>query len=260
MSSLFNHPIYLIAFYTIREIRRQKIFYFLLSVAIFLIVSGFVLGSISLNEKARLSINFSLVACQVSCILIAVFFAVQLIGYELESQSIEMLLTKPISRSGLVIGRLLGLVITLIGVLCTLTSIVAIIMIFYGREPSVELFVAMWGIFLEALLLINITFFFSMIFSPFLTYGYCFLTFIIGHSVNELTSLLISNKDNYFETAFLLIAHVLPDLEKTNWRTQVLYQDSIPNYEIVWNTTYMLLWTLCFLILSVICFEKKSLD
>ena len=254
---LCYNPVWLIAKHTVKEIRRQKIFYILVALAVFMMAGGMVLGPLSLNEQIRLSINFSLVACHMGSVLLSIYFASSLLVSELQTTAI-ILLTKPVSRSQFIIGRVLGLV----AVLCTvwLLMICALLLLywFYEQSVGIALFAAFWGIALESLILIGVACFFSLSLSPFLTLVHTFFIFLIGHLVNGFM-FLISSQDLLLKTSIDLALRVFPNFEKFNWRTQALYQDFIAYSDIAWNTVYAAFWMLVLLLLTGMIFERKHI-
>ena len=254
---LYCNPVWLIAKHTVKEIRRQKIFYTLIALAIFVMAGGMVLGPLSLNEQIRLSINFSLVSCHIGCVLLSIYFASSLLVSELHSTGI-LLLTKPVSRSQFIIGRVLGLIAVLGVVWFLMMGALLLLHWVYEQPVGIALFTAFWGIALESFILISVACFFSLFLSPFLTLAHTFFIFLIGHLVNGFM-FLIDSQDPLLKTGVDLTLRIFPNLEKFNWRTQALYQDSIAYSDIIWNTMYAAFWIIILLSLTGILFERKHI-
>ena len=99
--------IVLIAINTMRQIRRHRIFYAISVGAVCMVGAGMVLGSLSLSEKVRVSINFSLVACHIGLVLMTLYFASTLLSVEFEKRTIIMLFSRPVSKLQFITGKFL---------------------------------------------------------------------------------------------------------------------------------------------------------
>jgi ABC-type transport system involved in multi-copper enzyme maturation permease subunit len=252
--------IFLIAVNTVKEIKRHKILYALGAVVIFIMLAGLVLGPLSLSEQQRLSINFAFTACHIGLILISIYFASTLISHEVEKKTAITLFVKPISRLQFIVGKFFGLSFILLMALCFLTVFVLIVHFIYGHSITSILFIAMWGIFLEALILLTVAFFFSSVTSSFLVLVYSFLIFIIGHSASGIIFFVNKGGGDYFVKIIVSIAtYLLPNFEKVNWRAHALYHDSLVGGELLFSSLYSVSWIICLLIITSVLFERKQI-
>ncbi len=249
-----------IALNTVKEIQRHKILYALASMVIFIIATGFVLGPLSLNEQVRLSINFAFTSCHIGLILISVYFASGLISHEIEKRTAITLFVKPISRLQFIIGKFFGLSIILLLVLVFLTLFVLTVHWIYSHSVSSLLFIALWGIFLEALILLTVAFFFSNFSSSFSVLIYSVLVFIIGHSANGIMFLLSkTNENQIFKVTVDVVTRALPNFEKLNWRAHALYHDPLVKGELLFSSLYAVSWVVFLLLVTSILFERKRI-
>ncbi|MDE0519044.1 MAG: ABC transporter permease subunit [Bdellovibrionales bacterium] len=245
---------------TVKEIKRHKIFYALGAVVVFIIGTGVILGPLSLNEQTRLSINFSFTACHIGLIIIAVYFASTLISQEIEKKTIVTLFTKPISRMQFIIGKFLGLSFILLLAILFLTLFVVIVHVIYRQPVGAILFIALWGIFMEALILLAVAFFFSSFTSSFLVLVYSVLVFLIGHSANSIIFFLgRGESDSFFKLLVSIVTRVLPNFEKLNWRAQALYHDSLVAGELLSCSLYSFSWVIFLLIVTSFLFKRKQI-
>ena len=251
--------IFLIALNTVKEIQQNRILYALVAVVFFIIVSGLILGPLSLNEQKRLSINFAFTGSHIGLILIAVYFASTLISHEIEKRTIITLFVKPLSRTQFVIGKFLGLSFILLLMLICLTAFMLFVHLIHGHPVTVILFIALWGILLEALILLALAFFFSSFTSSFLVLVYSILTFIIGHSANGIAFFLSSRKDSVVSQSLVsAINYILPNFEKLNWRSHALYQDTLIPGDLLFSSVYATLWIILLLAVTTLIFERKQ--
>lgn len=252
--------IFLIALNTVKEIKRHRILYALLAVVIFILLAGLILGPLSLSEQKRLSINFAFTACHIGLILISVYFASTLIAHEIEKRTVITLFVRPISRLQFIVGKFFGLSLILLAALIFLTLFVLVVHFTYGHSVSPVLFIAMWGIFLEALILLAVAFFFSSFTSSFLVLVYSVFIFIIGHSANGIAFFLSKGQgDQFFKLVISAVNRFLPNFEKLNWRAHALYHDSLIEGELVFSSLYSFSWIIFLLIVAGILFERKQI-
>ena len=251
--------VWLISLNTVKEIQRHKIFSALAGVVLLLMAAGLVLAPLSLSEKTRLSINFSLTACHLGLIILSIYFASILISQEIEKKTIITLFAKPISRLEFILGKFLGLAFILFLVVLFLTGYVLLVYWFFKQPISAVLFIAMWGMFLEALILSAAAFVFSSITSSFLVLVYSVFIFIIGHSANGIVFFLKNAEGDIFKPIVQVIARALPNFEKLNWRSFALYQDEIPTAEWLSSSLYACSWLIFLLILTAWLFKRKKI-
>ncbi len=251
---------YLIALNTVKEIRRHKILYALVSMVIFIISAGLILGPLSLNEQVRLSINFAFTSCHLGLILISVYFASTLISHEIEKKTVITLFVKPIGRFQFIVGKFFGLVIVLTVSAVFFTLFILTVHWIYGHSVGPLLFIALWGIFLEALILLTVAFFFSNFSSSFSVLVYSVLVFVIGHSANGIIFLLSKTKENPILTVIANIAtRALPNFEKLNWRAHALYHDPLIKGELLFSSVYAISWIVLILLATSFLFERKHI-
>src|SRR5438874_13744259 len=102
-----------IAVNVFRESVRDKILYNLVLFAILMIGASYMLGQLTAGQDVKIIKDLGLAATSLFGLFIAVFIGIGLVSKEVERRSIYALLAKPVSRSQLVIGKYLGLCLTL---------------------------------------------------------------------------------------------------------------------------------------------------
>lgn len=102
-----------IAFNTFREAIRDRILYSLLVFALAMIGASVVLSMLSVGGEVKIIKDLGLAAIGLVGTLIAVFIGVGLVHKEIERRTLYTIITKPIRRAEFVLGKFLGLVLTL---------------------------------------------------------------------------------------------------------------------------------------------------
>ena len=251
--------VWLISLNTLKEIRRHKIFYAFGGMVLLLIGGGLILAPLSVDEQTRLSINFSITACHIGLMILAVYFASTLISHEIEKKTIITVFVKPLSRMQFVLGKFLGLAFILGMMVLFLSLFLVLVYLFFEQPVEMVLFIALWGILLEALILSAVAFLFSSITSSFLVLVYSVFVFIIGHATNGIVFFLQQAKGNIFKPITKVVVRIMPNFEKLNWRSHALYQDELSMVEVFYASVYGLAWITFLLILAAWLFKRKRI-
>ena len=102
-----------IALNVFRESVRDKVLYNLVLFAIVLMGASYLIGQLTAGQDVKIIKDLGLAATSIFGLFIAVFIGIGLVSKEVEKRSIYSLLAKPIERYHLVVGKYLGLVLTL---------------------------------------------------------------------------------------------------------------------------------------------------
>jgi ABC-type transport system involved in multi-copper enzyme maturation permease subunit len=102
-----------VALNTFREAIRDRILYSLLVFALAMIGGSLVLSALSVGGEVKIIKDLGLAAIGLVGTLIAVFIGVGLVYKEIERRTLYAIITKPIRRADFVVGKFLGLALTL---------------------------------------------------------------------------------------------------------------------------------------------------
>ncbi|MDO8512914.1 MAG: ABC transporter permease [bacterium] len=207
---------------TFRETVRDRILYVIFVFAALMIIGSTLAGSISLDQDIKVMKDFGLASIFLFSILMAVFIGTNLVYKELDKRTIFLLLSKPVKRSDVIIGKFFGLAATML-VMILLMSIFYIGLIKYKTGQWDILSLQAIGFnYLEVLLMIGLTLMFSTFTAPISSAIYSLLLFLIGHSSSTIMHIV---KTSTGFSKYLLEAayYVFPNLEKFNIRNNVVY-------------------------------------
>jgi ABC-type transport system involved in multi-copper enzyme maturation permease subunit len=102
-----------IAMNTVREAIRDRVLYTLLFFALALIGTGVLVSTLSYVEGDRILQDVGFAAIRVFGVAIAIFVGIGLVHREVDRRTIFTILSKPISRSEFLLGKYVGLLLTL---------------------------------------------------------------------------------------------------------------------------------------------------
>jgi ABC-type transport system involved in multi-copper enzyme maturation permease subunit len=250
--------IWIIAINTFREIIRDRVLYGIAVFAVLLIGISLALGQLSFAEQARISADFGLTAIHVSAIILSIFIGSTLVYREIDKKTIMTLLARPITRLQFVLGKCLGLTFVTVTAVLFLAGILALV--FVGVEmPLVQQFpIALFGVLLESILLLGITVFFSSFASPMMVVAFSMAVFLIGHWVESLDFFIKKSPSEEFRLLAKALMVLLPNLERFNWRPNVIYLDPIAAKEVGMAAVYSFSWFGIFILFSVLIFTRRD--
>ncbi|MBN1900756.1 ABC transporter permease subunit [Candidatus Sumerlaeota bacterium] len=102
-----------IAMNTFKEAVRNRILYILLIFALIIMASSGILGELTISARDRIIKDLGIASINFFGVLIAIFVGIGLVYNELDKKTIYTIVTKPIHRRQFLIGKYLGLLLTI---------------------------------------------------------------------------------------------------------------------------------------------------
>jgi ABC-type transport system involved in multi-copper enzyme maturation permease subunit len=260
-----------IAVSVFRESVRDRVLYNLVLFAVLLIASSFLLGQLTAGQDVKIIKDLGLAATAVFGLFIAIFIGIGLVSKEVERRSIYALLSKPISRPQLILGKYAGLVLTLAVNVAVMTLALYIVLAYMTWTESAE-FQAAWDapgidpallkavflIFVELMLITAIALFFSTFSTPLLSAALTFGLYIVGHFNADLRNFeqVVDSRPAAWLARGLY--HVLPDLSAFDVKTQVVHGMAVPAGYIATQTAYGLTYIAVLLLIAIVIFSRRD--
>ena len=98
-----------VARYTLIENIRNKIFYIIILFGVIIIGASLLLSNLGSSQATRILLDTGIASIEFFALISAVFAAVTLVLEEMESKTIYLILTRPVSRAHYLIGRVIGM-------------------------------------------------------------------------------------------------------------------------------------------------------
>lgn len=250
--------LWLIARNTNKEIMRDRILFGLIVFAILFISMSVALGQLSYTEQGRISLDFGLAGIQISALLVAVFIGSTLVSKELEKRTIFTLLSHAVTRPEFILGKFLGMVQVLLIILSGLFCVVLGVTLVLNFPFNFEILLALFGVLIEALILLAVTIFFGVFTTPLMAVVFTIGVFLIGHWLSDLMFFATKSESEAFQAGARFIAYTFPDLERFNWKEAASYASPVPMGEIFQASFYGLGWIFVYLCLAIIIFRRKD--
>jgi len=250
--------IYAIAVNTFKEAIRDKIFYSLVFFAGLIIGASILLSMLTLGEGSKIVADISLAGINFFGIIISIFVGIGLVYKEIEKKTIYTIISKPIRRSDFLLGKYLGLALTLLVYLSVMSAIFLAVLYIYTGSLAYKLLLSVILIYFELLIVTAAAILFSTFSTPSLSATYTLAIYVIGHLTGDLKAL--AGKTDIASAKFVLDAayYVLPNLENFNIKGEVVHNIPISGFYMLQAMTYGVLYVVCLIIIAVIIFQKKN--
>jgi ABC-type transport system involved in multi-copper enzyme maturation permease subunit len=261
----------IIAINAFRESVRDKVLYNLVLFAILLIGASYLIGQLTAGQDIKIIKDLGLSATSLFGLFIAVFIGIGLVSKEVERKSVFSLLAKPVHRYQLVLGKYLGLTLTLavnVG-LMALALYALLVYLSWGAPPEADL---VWDapvrdpamlkavalIFVELMLITAIALLFSTFSTPIMSAVFTFGFFLAGHFSTDLR-----NFDQVVDSPAAArlaraIYWVLPNLAQFDVKAQVVHGQPVPIGYMVLTTAYALVYIGMLLAIAMYVFSRRD--
>jgi ABC-type transport system involved in multi-copper enzyme maturation permease subunit len=209
--------VWALALNTFREAVRNKVLYLLLMFALALLGTTYFFSQGALHEQLRVIRDVGLIGIEVVGALIAIFIGVNLVYKELDRKTVFALIPKPIHRWEFVLGKYVGMLITLavlVGIMAlTLFAVIGLgLAVFGGENDNGTILRAVLLLYGEVAVITAVAVLFSSFSTPILSGALTLGIFVVGHFTPDLRE-LIGKLGSAPLRAFLRnLVRVFPDL------------------------------------------------
>lgn len=253
-----------IAWNTFREAVRNKILYSLLFFAILIIASALAIGNLTLHEEVRTIRDVGLFGIDLFGVVIAIFVGVNLLYKELDLKTVYTILPKPLWRWEFVLGKWLGMLLTLAVQLAVMGTVLAIVLAAEGARFDTATAKAVWLLFVNVMLVTSIAVFFSAFSSPFLSGFFALGCFVVGRAVPDIRAL--GEKLSSTGKAVLNLAcDVMPNLHLFYPSGAIVGAEQVSVHRqfvgadyMISTTAYGVGYALVVLVLAMLIFRKRD--
>jgi ABC-type transport system involved in multi-copper enzyme maturation permease subunit len=250
-----------IAHNAFREAVRDRVLYNLVLFVLLLTAASIFIGELSGGQERKVIVDLGLSAMLLFGMFIAIFVGVGLVYKEIERRTIYAVFSKPVGRGEFLVGKYLGLCLTLlVNVLVMGVGIsVALLYISRGWDPLIPtIWPAVLLIYLELMLLTAVALLFSSFSSPALSALLTFLLFVIGHFSADLKGLAASMGSTSARWFFTGLYYLLPNLANYSFITPAAHgRTPDPGFVLV-TALYALVYIAVILAAATLIFSRRN--
>jgi len=247
-----------IALNTFKEAIRDRILYLLLFFAAVCILSSRILALLTVGDRIKIVTDVGLASLSLFGALMAILMGTGLVYKEIDKRTIYTLLSKPIHRYQFLLGKYLGLLLTLLVMLILMILIFLILLFLHTARVEWSLFAAGYSLMLELCLITAVAMFFSCFTTPILSTLYSLSFYLIGHLSWGLETLIQKIQPGPGKVLARLLYAFLPDLENFNFKTEIVHHLPIPPRLYLYSALYGLCYTVFVFLLAVLVFRRRD--
>jgi len=261
-----------IATNTFREAIRNKILYSVIFFGLLLMGVAAVFGAVTIGDTVKVIKDFGLFSLSFFGAIITIVSGVNLLSKELKQKTIYNILSKPVARWEFILGKYLGLCLTvqvLVGLMGL--GLIALSSIYSGQVEWL-LFQGILYVFLEVMVIAAVALFFSsVVVTVTLTGLFTLATYIAGRSISEMKFFLSSSTgasnigaSNTEASPLMSIVvqvfdYILPDLSIFNIANTIVYGQSVSAGNFLNSLGYAVLYSGTVLAIGAYIFSKREL-
>lgn len=214
--------IWAIARNAFREAVRDRVLYNLVLFVLLLTSAAIFIGTLSGGQERKIIVDLGLSAMLLFGVFIAIFVGVGLVYKEIERRTVYAIFAKPVGRGEFLVGKYLGLCLTLLVNVVVMGAGVSIALLYVsgGWDPlALRIWPAVLLIYVQLMILTGVALLFSSFSSPALSALLTFFVFIIGHFSADLKGLAGSLGSTAARWLFGGLYYLLPNLANYNFIT-----------------------------------------
>ncbi|HUE88983.1 MAG TPA: ABC transporter permease subunit [Vicinamibacterales bacterium] len=263
--------IVLVASAVYRESVRDRVPLTIAGFGVLLVFASYLISQLTAGQDLKIIKDLGLAALNVLGLFIAVFIGIGLVAKEVDRRSIYTLLSKPLTREQFLIGKYLGLVMTLavnLGAMCLAFYAVLFYQDFAASEglraswpaPAMDptLMIAVALIFGELMLVTAIALFFSSFSSPLLSMLFTLALWIAGHFNADLRQ--FEAVVDSAPVAFIArgMYYLLPNLAPFNVKAEVVHAVPVTATHVALTLAYAAVYITAVLLGAMAVFRKRD--
>ena len=243
---------------TFKEAIRNKILYGIGFFAVAILLFSMVLGELSLYEQERVIRDVGMTFMMVMGIGLAIYTGVGMLHKEIDRRIIYTILSKPVRRYQVIIGKFIGIACTLFVELFAMFAVFLILLVVRDMSIDMTLFQAFWLTYMESLVIAAAALMFSTFSSAMLS-TLMSAGFVVLALLNPQIE-LYANKSKSVEIAAAMkgAQFLLPNFDHFDVSTQVSYAMEIPAHHVFMSSLHGLAYIVVLICIASVIMEKRD--
>jgi len=244
-----------------REAVRDRVLYNLVLFVLLLTAASIFIGELSGGQERKVIVDLGLSAMLLFGMFIAIFVGVGLVYKEIERRTIYAVFSKPVGRGEFLVGKYLGLCLTLLVNVLVMGVGVSLALLYVNRgwDPLIPtIWPAVLLIYMELMLLTASALLFSSFSSPALSALLTFFIFIIGHFSADLKTLAASLGSTSARWLFTALYYLLPNLANYSFITPAAHGRTPSVSFVLACALYALVYITVILAAATLIFSRRN--
>lgn len=246
---------------TFRESVRDRVLYNLILFVLILVGASVFISELSIDQESNFITNLGLSSMLIFGAVIAVFIGVGLVYKEIDKRTIYNLLSKPVHRHEFIIGKYLGLCLTLLVNSAVMVVGIELALLYVNEEfvnLQLSILPAAYLIYLELTLMVAVALMFSSFTTPMLSALFSFGIYVAGHFSADLKLAADLTDSNMVRAILNGLYYVLPNLSNFSYISESAHGRIVPLKMVISSTIYAVVYTGVLLSASTMIFQKRN--
>jgi ABC-type transport system involved in multi-copper enzyme maturation permease subunit len=244
---------------TFREAVRDRVLYSILFFAIGVIVLSLALQEITVGDRDKVVRSVALGSIAAFGSVISMFLGISLVWKEVERKTVYTILSKPISRWMFVLGKYLGMMMTLAVQIAVMVGVYTLLLTVQQSFPPPVVYVSAILLLVELMLLTSWATLFSTYSAPTTAAAFTLAVFLIGHLADDIWLYGSAMESVGAQQMAKVLYWVLPNFEIFNIRSHAVHELPIPWEQVSGAIAYGVCYTGAVLAVAMIVFERRDL-
>ncbi len=253
--------VWAVALNTFREAVRDRVLYLLLVVGIGAVAFSKFLGEISVGDTLHVIVNTGLTAVSLLGVMISIFVGTGLIYKEIDKRTIYTIISKPVRRGEFVLGKYLGLLLTIAVCMGLLSAGFLVYYPILGGKVTWPLLAALAFIFVEVCVVTSIAVMFSSASTPILSAVLTSVIFAAGRMSGWIPRFIehlnATGEPSTVKSFFLqILYYITPNLEILDLRDEAVNTGALAG-DLGWRLLYALSYITIMLLVATLIFRRR---
>ncbi|HAM35869.1 MAG TPA: hypothetical protein DEB40_08480 [Elusimicrobia bacterium] len=243
-----------------RENLRSRFYLLTLAFAGFFLYASLILGVLAVEQELRVLLDFGLGFIELVGLAGAIHGATTMILREMDTKTIYLILARPVRRGEYLLGRFLGLMLSVLASMLLMAAFHLAILWFKGWRGPEPYALALLGAYLKVLVTAALATFLALFSSSVLAAGVISgVLWTLGHFLPEIRFLISHGAGRAAVAPLTFLSWVVPDLQLYNLRDRVTATAlSAPEAALWWWGLYAALYAAAWLSLAWMLLRRKE--
>lgn len=247
-----------VALNTFRESVREKVLVVALLFGVILMGSSVLLSPLAVGARQKIVMDVGLAAISIIGVLMAIFLGSTLVHKEVEKKAIYLVLTRPLSRSLFLAGKLAGIVLAIALVFVVMTAVMLGTVVLGRGFVTPAVFASVYLSFLETTVVCSIVLLFSTFTTPMLTSFFAICVFVAGSLSGDLKIFASKFGGEGMKLATGLFYYLLPNLKVFNLRHEAVHNLHFKTGDVLRATMYAAVYCAVILFFACTVFRRRE--
>ncbi len=244
---------------TFRESIREKVWLIVLFFGAIIIASSFFLSPLAVGAKQKIILDVGLASISILGVLTAVLVGSTILHKEMDKRAIYIVLTRPVGRFEYLLGKLGGIVSTIVTLIVVMAAIFLVTAYMGGSSLNAKVAAAIYLSILEMTLMSAVIVFFSTFTTPVLTSFFSVCIFVAGNLSADLRA--FAQKFGGTATKWMMdcLYYVLPNFKVFNLRHEAVHDLPFNMQDLTAATAYAFVYCVAVIYFAYLVFREKEL-